>query len=395
MMPKTSSEGKLADAAQTAQQGVSALADKLIGQGMHINEVCRRVYDFNRDLPQPLDDRQLLGLLAARRGGSGAAKAPPNNRLERSVNQETQETQSKQENQPSSKEQQRETSRPSSKEQQRETSSGVASTPQPRSRQELFQEELRSGLPSSLPFEAYLPLAVDEYERHEREDEQAGWTTPLFYFVRLIKAHPTAGKASVQAVLAEIERVMVGWRHGLSREKRALHDAWLAWLEVSREDAHAEFFGAWEKVRYLPGRSPLANALEQAERFPSFGLRPEVKAKRPPGYERFISLAGWLQVGMGNSYILLPVEEVAEVLEVKTATVSRYRRWAVEDGYLKEVEGYERPGKGHKGKATVFRFDVTKFETLQERAQQGTAQSFTRLSSTEAAGAASGPEGTP
>jgi hypothetical protein len=140
---------------------------------------------------------------------------------------------------------------------------------------------------------------------------------------------------------------------------------------VGRDDAEAEFLGAWDKIRYLPGYSPLRCALEHA-RHTTLRLKEEVAQKRPAGYPLFVTLAGWLQVGMGDRDILLPVEEVAELLHVQPVTVSRYRRWAVLDGYLKEVKPYEFRGKGRGGKATECRFDVSLFPCLRERAQDGT-----------------------
>jgi len=81
-----------------------------------------------------------------------------------------------------------------------------------------------------------------------------------------------------------------------------------------------------------------------------------IVARRPPGYPLFVSVASWLQKDREvGATILLPDEELARLLDVTAATISRYRRWAQEDGYLHEVKPHEFKGKG--GKATEFRFD--------------------------------------
>jgi hypothetical protein len=125
----------------------------------------------------------------------------------------------------------------------------------------------------------------------------------------------------------------------------------------------------------LPGYSPLDNAVEQARRCP-LRLRDDLKELRSEGYQTFVSIAGWLQVGMGDANILLPVEELAPLLRVKPMTVSRYRRWAVEDGFIKEVKPYQRRGENRAGKATEFRFNVERFPILGERAADGTQDSY-------------------
>src|SRR5262249_25123370 len=99
-------------------------------------------------------------------------------------------------------------------------------------------------------------------------------------------------------------------------------------------------------------------------------------ARRTDGYARFVSIAGWLQVGMGNCPIMLPVEKLAHILEVTPMTVSRYRQWGIEDGYLKEVKPHTFHGKAKGGKATEFVFDVSLFNCLKNTAEDGTEESF-------------------
>jgi hypothetical protein len=156
-----------------------------------------------------------------------------------------------------------------------------------------------------------------------------------------------------------------GWRK---------NNPWLAWFEISRDDAEAEFFGGWDAIRYVVGDTPLEAALERAQRIP-LRLAPEISESRPDGYARFIALAGWLQVLMGDHNILLPVQQVGELLNCNKATVGRYCRWAIEDGYLALVAKAERNPHG-RGKAARYRFNVSRFPTLKECAQKGTQESF-------------------
>jgi hypothetical protein len=247
--------------------------------------------------------------------------------------------------------------------------------------QETFARELESGQPSSLPLWDYLARAVEEYQawdRHLRPELWEAWQSELFYLVRLLKAHPDLAKLTARQALTKVEQVMHEWAckdRGAGAVKKAdrLEYAWLKYLGAGREDAHAEVMDAWDKVRYLPGFSPLANAVELADRCP-LRLLAETKQRRTDGYERFISVAGWLQVSMGDRDIMLPVHELAPLLDVDPMTISRYRKWAKEDGFLREVAPHEFKGKGKKGKATTFRFDVSRVPVLMERAQDGSVE---------------------
>jgi hypothetical protein len=236
---------------------------------------------------------------------------------------------------------------------------------------EVFKAELEDGTPSTLSFADYLAhAAAEQWDHTEDRELEDGWESPLFYFVRLVKAHPDMAAKTAKQALRAVESVMRTWRHAIPPQGRYLDD-WAYWFEtaeyhdyeMSREVAHVEFLDVWDKVRVLPGHSPLDNALEQAKRKP-LNLLPEVRERRSDGYLDFVSVAGWLQVGVGDRNILLPVEELAGPLGVTPMTISRYRTWAVKDGYLWEVKPYKRPDQGKGGKATEYRFDVRKWDCL-------------------------------
>ncbi len=227
-----------------------------------------------------------------------------------------------------------------------------------------FRADLEAGVPSTLPFPVYLARAVQEYRRHVEEDGPPEWQV-LFYFVRLVQGHPAmAGRSGKEAFRAVCE-VMRSWSR---RKGIPASQGWQHWLDVDCDDAETVFLDAWDKVRYLPGRNPLRNALERAEQNPII-LPEELADKRPDVYPRFVSLAGWLQVVMGDQPIKLPVREVGELLRILPMTVSRLRKFAVKDGFLKEIKPHRYAGKRGAGEATSFRFDVSRVPMLRERAQ--------------------------
>jgi hypothetical protein len=197
------------------------------------------------------------------------------------------------------------------------------------------------------------------------------WHTPMFHFVRYLKLHPDFAKLSAAEACRTMSEIMSRWRV----KQPTGPDLWAFWFQVARDDAHAEIFSAWDTVRYLPGCDPLQQAVERAKRMPLLPA-PEHQAKRPAKYADFLSVAGWLQVTMGNRPIMLPVEKLDKILGVEPMTISRYRKWAIEDKYVKEVRPYEFHGKGKGGKATEFYFDVSRWKCLMEAAAKGTVESF-------------------
>src|SRR5262249_13308439 len=145
-------------------------------------------------------------------------------------------------------------------------------------------------------------------------------------------------------------------------------DPWEFWFGPAQADAHAEFLDTWDKIRYLPGMTPLDGAAEWARRYP-LGLAEENGHSWSREYVRFISIAGWLQTSMGDLPIQLPVQDLAEILGVQKMTVSRYRKWAVADGFLVEVKAHSFHPDAKRNRATDFRFNVERFPILAERAQ--------------------------
>lgn len=112
------------------------------------------------------------------------------------------------------------------------------------------------------------------------------------------------------------------------------------------------------RVRFAKGRGPLDWAIAIAAQYPLTDPE-ELGLER---YNRFLSIAGWLQVQRGSESVYLPVEKLAKILNVTPRSVSTWRTLAKRQGLLTETAAYQRNKK-----ATEFRFAVEKFAVLRER----------------------------
>ena len=154
------------------------------------------------------------------------------------------------------------------------------------------------------------------------------------------------------AALRVIEKTLAAWKGRLNV------DPWDRYFLIPKEDGQVEFLACWEKVRFVPGWEPLDQAVERAKQMQ---LKP--RNERTDGYQMFISIAGWLQVTMGNRNIMLPCEKLSGYLNCQPMTISRYRRWGVDDGLLTVVKEHHFKSAGA-GEATEFRFDTTQYNCL-------------------------------
>ena len=146
----------------------------------------------------------------------------------------------------------------------------------------------------------------------------------------------------------------------------------IGWSQLDDdEDFYTEFIDLWDRVRFFDGQNPLDQALAKARAWPlSAG-----GAHRMPKFNRFISLAGWLQVTMGDRAICLPCRKVAELLKTTPNMVSLWRRMAISEGFLKVVRSHTFRSQG-KSEATDFRFDVSRWKCLSKVAQCGCGVAF-------------------
>lgn len=109
---------------------------------------------------------------------------------------------------------------------------------------------------------------------------------------------------------------------------------------------------AWEDVRIPAGRSLFDQVESDARNLP---LKP--KRFRCAKYCEFLSYAGHLQ-RLRPQPIQLPVRRLAKKFSVSEMTISNYRQWAIDDGFLKETQVYSYSKK----LATEFRFVLDRFD---------------------------------
>lgn len=211
--------------------------------------------------------------------------------------------------------------------------------------------------------EAIVDAALKEHHAHAIADSvnaSGRYHTPLWSFVRAIRSF-YAEEVEADAVFDELEPEIIrrgGWG--------------VLGTGLTDEAVYLEFACNWSSIRYRSGETPLENALGKAERFP---LTPDRAIGHPRlliGYSRFVSIAAWLQVTMGDRPIFLPVRNLACLLEVAEMSISRYRQMAEEDGYIRTLQ----PACRERHRATKFRFDISRFEILLRHSQPGTREGF-------------------
>jgi hypothetical protein len=136
----------------------------------------------------------------------------------------------------------------------------------------------------------------------------------------------------------------------LSRKLRRLTDLDEGLLDVILSEI--------ERVKFAHGLGPLEWAVKMSCQYPLSDPE-DLQIER---YNKFLSIAGWLQVSQHDKPIVLPVAKLASELGVTPQIVSNWRQRAQRQGLLKEVARYV----AHK-QATRFRFAVERFSILRER----------------------------
>jgi len=201
---------------------------------------------------------------------------------------------------------------------------------------------------------------IREYEGYiDNYQYGSPYHTPLWDFTRTVKSFfaEDADPHHVFSLISpEVER-HGGWGQFHAHNKGGVND----------EDAYLEFMYDWDKISSPSGVSPLEEARGRAEESP---LDPERCRDHPlPTYRRFVGIAGWLQVIIGDHPIMLPCEAMGKLLDVSAMQITRFRHLAEKDGYIKKVCEHSRA----KHRATEFRFDITRFPVLaqHERMDEG------------------------
>lgn len=229
---------------------------------------------------------------------------------------------------------------------------------------DVYADDFANSRQSRLGLTDFIFCAVEASMAHNRRLHAARkWESPLFQLVRLLRTHRDLKSATAPEAWQAVAKVMQGWQDDFKRRGRSVVSVWDEYFGIGTDEAQAEMLDSWDKVRYLPGLSPLQSAAEMSEQMPVI-ISDEKRLERGAAYERFVSLAGWLQVTVGDRNILLPVKEIAVMFKMTTMTISRFRRNAIKDGFLDEIKASEFK----KHKATEFRFHVERVPILAERA---------------------------
>jgi hypothetical protein len=214
----------------------------------------------------------------------------------------------------------------------------------------------------SLPLDQYVDVVLQFCAELRESEPEEIWRSPLFHFARFCKAHPSIIDLLDDEAMREVEKAMCDNQ----RLPRGC-DPWEYFFpenqhgeKVSGEDARLDFMSSWVSVRHIPFRDALQEALRLAQTRPLQPARKRIKL-----YERFISLAGWLQWLRDERGIYLPTRTIAELLSCDQRTVSRLRRLAIQDGLLRVVKKHTFRSAG-KSEATEFRFAVERFQELKD-----------------------------
>jgi len=231
----------------------------------------------------------------------------------------------------------------------------------------VFLTELQSGRPSTLPIQLYVIGAYEHWLKCETPFKRE----TLWDFVRCMTGHKELMDGTAMAAWKRVDAEVRKWRSASAIRTMGVSmqtfDDWGYWFGIDRVAAQAYFLKAWESVRYRPGHSPLDNAVAHAKKC-GVTLSDSVRAKRPEEYATFIAIAAWLQVAMGDTTILLPCQKVGDLMGMTKMTISIYRRWAVDDGYLVITKAHNRGA----GESTEFRFNLSRFKGIEEKSQQAT-----------------------
>jgi hypothetical protein len=167
---------------------------------------------------------------------------------------------------------------------------------------------------------------------------------------------------TAEQALAAVEKVFAAWVAALPKAQRRICP-WEKWVGVDAESGRVEFVVQWDRgFKLLIGVPPLQHALDRADAAP-LDLRIDRPRAFSAAYQRFVSLAGYLQLHRGDGPILLPLDAVAELLGVSRTAVSGYVRLAIGDRYLRRTKAACRADGGANA-AAEYRFDLNLYPDL-------------------------------
>jgi len=155
--------------------------------------------------------------------------------------------------------------------------------------------------------------AVDDYEQ---SDDYQKWSSLVFVVARQMRGHPVLSKCDGWTAWSVVQQI-VDWEDLAEDEC------------VTEEDVAVAYASAHDAVKFLPGETLLSAAAREAEQQPLTPPQPRSK-----GYKKFLAMVAACARKMQSAQIAIPIEAWGEALHVRPATVSSYRKWAVEDGLL-------------------------------------------------------------
>lgn len=121
----------------------------------------------------------------------------------------------------------------------------------------------------------------------------------------------------------------------------------IPWEDTTFSDFETEqFITCYDTVLFAAGEGPVDLALREADDHPLRQTNRKI-------YDRFVSMAGWLQHSVGDKAILLPQKLLAEKLKVPPSLISNMTNQAIKNGYLTCVKKAIP-----KRQAALYRFDL-------------------------------------
>lgn len=225
------------------------------------------------------------------------------------------------------------------------------------------------------PLDAYLLAAArDAQWRLDNREYDDPWMTALWHFTRLVKGHPELEGLAAMEAMERIEPVLT--QYAETESSVDLEDPFEVICNDYDSGSRLEFLTTWDKVRYAPGWSLLRYVEEQALTHP---YTPQIcRDGKMLEYARFVSFAGWLQVGVGNRPVMLPCKAVSELglFNTNKMMVSRLRQLAVGNGDLVVAREHCFHPAMKDRKATEFRFNIAVDPVFLEEAAEGCAEAF-------------------
>ena len=190
-----------------------------------------------------------------------------------------------------------------------------------------------TSLIATLPLKAFVAKAgLISIDASECSDT---WKSPTWEFVRLCRTHPKLMSLTADQAFNKIPWSATGFE----------------------DEEQLTFIAEWDRVRSLPGMSPLHWAANLARQHPLLSTRKHLQT-----FNEFVSLAGWLQVSVGvNNPIFSPTRKVAEILSLKSnATVRRYVKWQSRTNSWSSLNGQPNIGpQGIGSELSFMRFSRT------------------------------------